>query len=171
MVAHDPTKIQPIMLHRCLRVAAATALSAALILAAYPALAQSGGSGNEQRPQGQSEGTKETQKKVDELAESAAALKGAAGEPECAWLGHRIVNLLYRDDLDTAFRHLELYDRFGCPGEHIQASFRCVVQQASIDMKVAETLNGRVHACWINPANPAPPPPSPTTAAAGTTGH
>lgn len=170
MVAHDPTKTQPIMLFSRLRFAAANLMSAAIILAACPAFAQSG-PGNEPRPQGQTEGTKETQKKVDELAESASALKGPAGQPECAWLGHRIVNLLYRDDLDTAFRHIELYDRFGCPGEHIQSSFRCVVQQASIDLKVAETLNGRVHACWINPVNPAPPPAPPATNAAGTTNH
>ena len=60
---------------------------------------------------------------------------------------------MWRDDLDTAFRHLDLYERFGCPGGHIQAAFRCVVRfGATIDPKVAETLNGRVHACWINPS-------------------
>ena len=42
---------------------------------------------------------------------------------------------MWRDDLDTAFRHLDLYDRFGCPGEHIQISFRCVVRQGNIDQK------------------------------------
>ena len=31
-------------------------------------------------------------------------------------------SLLWRDDLDTAFRHLDLYDRFGCPSAHIQAT-------------------------------------------------
>ena len=31
--------------------------------------------------------------------------------PECVWLGRRVVSLLWRDDLDTAFRHLDLYDR------------------------------------------------------------
>ena len=34
-----------------------------------------------------------------------------------------------------------------------------------IDPKAADSLNGRVQACWINPANPAPPP-APATAAA-----
>ena len=29
----------------------------------------------------------------------------------------RVVSLMWRDDLDTAFRHLDLYDRFGCPGD------------------------------------------------------
>ena len=72
-----------------------------------------------------------------------------------AWLGRRVVSLLWRDDLDTAFRHLDLYDRFGCPAGHIQATFRCVVRQGSIDPKAdpkaTDTINGRVHSCWINP--------------------
>jgi hypothetical protein len=72
---------------------------------------------------------------------------------------------MWRDDLDTAFRHLDLYDRFGCPGGHVQAAFRCLTRfGGQIDPKVAETLSSRIHACWINPgaqpqaaaANPAP---------------
>jgi hypothetical protein len=157
------------MLFSGMRFSAVAVVAAALLFPALPAVAQNGDSkGNEQRPQGPSEGTKETQKKVDELAEAAAVLSGAAGHPECAWLGHRVVGLLWRDDLDTAFRHLELYDRFGCPGGHIQASFRCVVQQGNIDPKVPESLNGRVHACWLNPSNPAPPPTA-SASASGTT--
>ena len=79
-------------------------------------------------------------------------MKGAAGHPECVWLGRRIVSLLWRDDLDTAFRHLDLYDRFGCPGAHIQVTFRCLVRNSNIDPKVPEALNNRVHACWLDPA-------------------
>jgi hypothetical protein len=108
---------------------------------------------------------------VDEYAEALRVLGSPAGNPECVWLGRRVVSLLWRDDLDTAFRHLDLYDRFGCPSGHIQATFRCLVLHgSSIDPKAADTLNGRVHACWINPtAQPAPAPapaaaaPSPTT--------
>ena len=62
-----------------------------------------------------------------------------------------MVSLLWRDDLDTAFRHLDLYDRFGCPAGHIQMAFRCVVRQGNIDPKATDSLNSRVHACWINP--------------------
>ena len=94
---------------------------------------------------------KDTQKKIDEFAEAERVLGGAAANPECVWLGRRVVNLLWRDDLDTAFRHLDLYDRFGCPTGHIQATFRCVVRQGSIDPKATDTLNSRVHACWVNP--------------------
>ncbi len=80
-------------------------------------------------------------------------MTGPAGNPECVWVGRRVVHRLFQDDLDTAFRHMDLYDRFGCPGGHIQGAFRCVVRfGATIDPKVAETLNGRVHACWMNPA-------------------
>ena len=65
---------------------------------------------------------------TDEFAEAAQAINGPAGNPECVWLGRRVVQLMWRDDLDTAFRHLDLYDRFGCPGGHIQAAFRCLTR-------------------------------------------
>src|ERR1700751_3978838 len=96
------------------------------------------------------DGTKEPQK-IDEFAEAQHALNGPAGNPECLWLGRRVGSLLWRDDLDTAFRHLDLYDRFGCPAGHIQATFRCLVRQGNIDPKATDTLNSRVHGCWINP--------------------
>ncbi|BBO12464.1 hypothetical protein TM102_39340 [Bradyrhizobium sp. TM102] len=95
----------------------------------------------------------QNQRRTDEFAEAAQVISGPAGNPECVWLGRRVVRLMWRDDLDTAFRHLDLYDRFGCPGGHIQAAFRCLTRfGGQIDPKVAETLDSRVHACWINPA-------------------
>src|SRR4051794_25612679 len=124
----------------------------------------------------------QNQRRTDEFAEAAQVISGPAGNPECVWLGRRVVRLMWRDDLDTAFRHLDLYDRFGCPGGHIQAAFRCLTRfGGQIDPKVAETLDSRVHACWINPnaqpqqavaespsatpatqgsASPPPPPPA-----------
>ena len=125
-------------------------------VAATAALAQSGGAQNKppetQKPA--ADVAKEGQKKIDEIAEATRMISGPAGNPECVWLGRRVVSLLWRDDLDTAFRHLDLYDRFGCPGPHIQATFRCLVRQGNIDPKAQETLNGRVHACWLNPGLP-----------------
>ena len=116
-------------LPRVLPVALAAAV---LLLAPLAALAQS----NEAKPgdkppqAGQTgDSAKESQRRADEFAEAAAQVSGPAGNPECVWLGRRVVNLLWRDDLDTAFRHLDLYDRFGCPGQHIQATFRCVVKR------------------------------------------
>ena len=83
---------------------------------------------------------KDNQRKTDEFVEAAQAINGPAGNPECVWLGRRVVRLMWRDDLDTAFRHLDLYDRFGCPGGHVQATFRCLTRfGAQIDPKVAET--------------------------------
>jgi hypothetical protein len=97
--------------------------------------------------------SKDNQRKTDEFVEAQQAISGPAGNPECVWLGRRVVVLIWRDDLDTAFRHLDLYDRFGCPGGHIQATFRCLVRFFNaIDPKVPDSLSGHVHACWINPA-------------------
>jgi hypothetical protein len=127
---------------------------AALSVAAPAAFAQSG-NGQPPEPQKPAADTvKENQKKIDEIAEATRVLTGPAGNPECVWLGRRVVTLLWRDDLDTAFRHLDLYDRFTCPSAHIQATFRCLVRQGNIDPKAQETLNGRVHACWLNPGLP-----------------
>jgi hypothetical protein len=160
-----------IMSHRALRVAAAVWLLVAPVGLLTSASAQSPEPKPAEKgaPPGQ-EPSKEVQK-VDEYAEAQRVLGSPAGNPECVWLGRRVVSLLWRDDLETAFRHLDLYDRFGCPGGHIQASFRCLILHASsIDPKAADSLNGRVQACWINPSQPAttPPPsaaaaPSPTT--------
>jgi hypothetical protein len=112
------------------------------------------------------------QRKVEEFVEAQQAINGPAGNPECVWLGRRVVRLMWNDDLDTAFRHLDLYDRFGCPGGHVQAAFRCLTRfGAQIDDKVRGSLDGRIHACWVNPgaqpqaaAAAAAPTPAPPTA-------
>jgi hypothetical protein len=116
------------------------------------AFAQSGGKEPEAPKPTAADATKDSQKKIDEIAEAAKAVAGPAGQAECVWLGRRVVALLWRDDLDTAFRHLDLYDRFGCPSAHVQATFRCLIRQGALDPKAQDTLNGRVHACWVNPA-------------------
>lgn len=146
-----------------LRMLIAALCAVSFALSAPAALAQSGGAQPEQQKPSAADAAakdaaaKEGQKKIDEIAEATKTLVGPAGNPECVWLGRRVVSLLWRDDLDTAFRHLDLYDRFGCPSAHIQATFRCIVRQGNIDPKAPETLNGRVHACWLNPGlSPAP---------------
>ena len=145
----------------------------AFALTTSAALAQSGGPGAPEKPPS-AKSAKENQKKIDEIAEAARVLTGPAGNPECVWLGRRVVSLLWRDDLDTAFRHLDLYDRFGCPSAHIQATFRCLVRQGDIDPKAQETLNGRIQACWLNPGLPPTPAAAdkaPATTAGGTAPH
>ena len=129
-----------------------------MALSAGSALAQSGDAHpqDQGKPNGanpaQPNDAANNQRKTDEFVEAQQAINGPAGNPECVWLGRRVVRLMWLDDLDTAFRHLDLYDRFGCPGGHVQATFRCLTRfGGQIDPKVAETLNSRVHACWINP--------------------
>jgi len=128
----------------------------ALLLAVGPSFAQSGDNKDQSgKPAATTPGdvAKDNQRKVDEFAEAAQVINGPGGNPECVWLGRRVVQLMYRDDLDTAFRHVDLYDRFGCPGGHIQAAFRCLTRfLGEIDDKVKNSLNDHVHACWINPA-------------------
>lgn len=139
--------------------AATLAVSCFLVLAGLAgASAQSGTPSPDQgkaaaQPADAAKDAAQNQRRTDEFAEAAQVINGPAGNPECVWLGRRVVRLMWRDDLDTAFRHLDLYDRFGCPGGHIQAAFRCLTRfGGQIDPKVAETLDSRVHACWINPA-------------------
>src|SRR6266852_4042050 len=129
----------------------------ALLIGIGSAIAQSG----DLRAQEQSgkppaansaDAAKDNQRKTDQFVEASQAINGPAGNPECVWLGRRMVRLMWNDDLDTAFRHLDLYDRFGCPGGHIQATFRCLTRfGGEIDSKVPESLDRHVHACWINP--------------------
>lgn len=151
---------------------------AADISAIRSATAQSGDVRAQEQPK-QNPGTpaqpdpaRDNQRKVDEFAEAAQVINGPAGNPECVWLGRRVVGLMWRDDLDTAFRHLDLYDRFGCPGGHVQAAFRCLTRFGAFDPKAPDSLTGRVHACWINPsvqpagATPAAVPVTPTPAPA-----
>jgi hypothetical protein len=145
--------------------------AALLVLSGQSALAQ--GEQKQQDPKAATgDAAKGDQKKLDEFAEAIRVLGGPASNPECVWLGRRVVNLMWRDDLDTAFRHLDLYDRFGCPGGHIQASFRCLVRQGQLDPnpKAQETLGARVHACWINPTmdQASAPPPAQASQPAGT---
>jgi hypothetical protein len=133
--------------------------------------AQDQGKPGATNPAQPADATKENQRKTDEFVEAAQAINGPAGNPECVWLGRRVVRLMWLDDLDTAFRHLDLYDRFGCPGGHVQATFRCLTRfGGQIDDKVPKSLDDRVHACWINPgaqpqaAAAATPAPAPATA-------
>ena len=163
-----------------LRAFVALMSAAIFLLVAPPLRAQQSGGDQKTQDQGQKpppppDAAKEEKKKIDPFAEAARLLGGPASNPECLWLGTRVVRMLYQDDLDTAFRHLDLYDRFGCPGGHIQMTFRCVVRQGSIDpnpkgpidTKVQENLNTRVQACWVNPGLQ----PSTTATVPGTTSN
>jgi len=154
------------------------ALPLAILIGACGALAQSGNpapqdqQGKNASDNKAAEAVKDNERKAAEFVEAQQAINGPGGNPECVWLGRRVVRLMWLDDLDTAFRHLDLYDRFGCPGGHVQASFRCLTRfGAQIDDKVPRSLDNRIHACWINPgAQPqtaAAPAPAPAATTAG----
>jgi hypothetical protein len=129
----------------------------ALLIGIGSALAQSAAQDQSGKPAATTpaDAAKDIQRKTDEFVEASQAINGPAGNPECVWLGRRVVILMSHDDLDTAFRHLDLYDRFGCPGGHIQATFRCLTRfglVGVVDPKASADVPARVHACWINPA-------------------
>ena len=148
----------------------AVLVMAAFSLTATAALAQSGG--NDKPPEQQkpaADAIKKRQQKVDEIAEASRVLTGPAGNPECVRLGRNAVNRMWDDDLDAAFRHFDLYERFGCPGPHIQAAFRCLLRQGDLDRTAQDNLNNRIHACWLNPGLP-PTPADASVAPAATSG-
>jgi len=109
---------------------------------------------------------------------------------ECSRLGGRAVYQMRSDDLDTAFKYLDLYDRFGCPGEHIRISFRCVLQREKDqkdqkdpkdqkdqkdakdqkDQKATDYVQKLVEACWNDPAGPVLPPGQASASAAEKSG-
>ncbi|MFG1479335.1 hypothetical protein V5F53_11830 [Xanthobacter sp. V4C-4] len=149
--------------------AGALALACSIGAGIIPAAAQS--QPTEQKPAQEPQMTPEQKAALDAQRRSveefneAAKLPGTAGLPECVWTGRRIAALLWNDDIDTARRHLELYERFGCPTEHLKLAFRCLVRQGKLDPKARERVDARTHQCWINPdyiaTLPAAAPPAP----------
>ncbi len=151
---------------RFVRLCVAAILGLAVSILAVPTAFAQGADPKATDQHQPSDTPKDGQKKIDEYVEAERVLGGPAANPECMWLGRRVVSLLWRDDLDTAFRHLDLYDRFGCPAGHIQVAFRCVVRQGNIDPKAPDSLNGRIYACWLNPnTDPVISPPASAAAA------
>jgi hypothetical protein len=67
---------------------------------------------------------------------------------ECAWIGQRIVGLLFRDDPVTGTDFLPFYTRFGCPEDHIHKAFACVVKNGDLENEV---LADRIAQCWTDP--------------------
>lgn len=105
----------------------------------------------DKKAEAQAKAEQEAAKLKAEYDDAAAKLPRSAGSAECVWTGRRVASLLWRDDIDTARRYLELYDRFGCSQDHLKLVFRCVIQQGPLDPKAMDRLASRVHACWIAP--------------------
>jgi len=141
--------------------AATVALAGGLFFASLvSAFSQSqGGEQKPAAPQSAEEKAKEEKAKearakaAHEFAE-AAKLPKNAGLPECLWTGRLAASLLYRNDVDTTKRYMDLYERFGCPPDHLKLAIRCVVRLWP--RQGAEMLADRVQACWVNPDIPPP---------------
>ena len=163
-------------------------LAAALLLSAGPDIGSAIAAENNPPAQAadQQPGAK-GDAKVELRLDAQHKVNGPAGNPECYELGTNALYRLVGDDIDAAFRHLDLFDRFGCPSAHIQAAYRCLLlHPATPDKKpddpkavVLDGPTGMIHACWVNPALPvtaasaappaaAPPAPGPNPAAAAT---
>lgn len=134
--------------------AAAVALAGGLFFASLvPAFSQSqGGEQKPAAPQTTEEKAKEARAKAAREFVEAAKLPKNAGLPECLWTGRLAASLLYRNDVDTAKRYMDLYDRFTCPPDHLKLAIRCVVRLWP--RQGAEMLADRVQACWVNPDTP-----------------
>ena len=131
---------------------AALACAALLIAASSAALAQS--QSQDSNDSKTAEAKAAGQRKIDEIAQATRAMTGPAAYPECYWHGTRIVGLLWNDDIDTALRQLQLYDRFKCPSEHIQSAYRCFLRQGPPDPKAPNPIIKLAEECWINPGSP-----------------
>ena len=136
--------------------ATAVALAGGLFFASFaPAFSQS--QDGEQKPavpQTAEEKAKEARAKAAREFAEAAKLPKNAGLPECLWTGRLAASLLYRNDVDTTKRYMDLYDRFSCPADHLKLAIRCVVRLWP--RQGAEMLADRVQACWVNPDTPPP---------------
>jgi hypothetical protein len=144
-----------------------TVLCAAFIAGSWSA-AFAQGSGDAKPPE-QQKAPEPPKSEKDHLADVARMVSGPAGLPECAHLGELAITLMAKNDLDTAFRHMDLYDRFGCPGAHIQQSFRCLLVAGIPTSKdSAATLEGLVRTCWASPKAPPAPAAASAPSTAGT---
>jgi hypothetical protein len=169
---HKMTKssVGPLPMLRRINLPASVFAAAAVVLLSTTAFAQQPEGNqkppeqaqNEQKQEGKAENEQKAADEVKaeqegaaraiaEFKEAAAKLSLSSGAPECVWTGRRIASLLWRDDIDTARRYIDLYDRFNCSSEHLKLVFRCVIEQGPLDPKAADRLASRVHSCWIAP--------------------
>lgn len=72
-----------------------------------------------------------------------------AEAPACAWLGHRAIMVLMRDDLIATEGFLRVYRRFDCPDDHLKVAFGCAIAAASREAR--EEIERWVNVCWRNP--------------------
>src|SRR5271166_112056 len=83
-------------------------LAAAVLAPASPAMAQNNAPAPAAADQ---QAAPKVDAKVELRLDAQRRVNGPAGNPECYELGTNALNRLVGDDIDTAFRHLDLYDR------------------------------------------------------------
>ena len=154
--------------------AAAVLLAGAALFVPPPAFAESGGAppaenkdnkeaekpaeGDAEKAKAQAKAEQEaTAKAMEEYRAAATTLPSAAGAAECVWTGRRIASLLWRDDIDTARRYIDLYDRFSCSPEHLKLVFRCVIQQGPLDPRPRTVLRPACMIAGWRPGHRQPP--------------
>jgi hypothetical protein len=102
------------------------------------------------------------QRKIDFYAEVSRSTTGPAANLECVRHGTTIVSLLWNEDIDTALRHLQLYDRFNCPNQHLQLAYRCSLHQPpnskNADPLSVSPIMKLAGDCWMNPGSSSSPP-------------
>lgn len=150
-----------------IKIARGLAVSGALLLSAGAALADAPPEGAQSgaAPQAPAAGAPAAPRPVPPAAapKRTVAPRITAATPECAWSGRRIVNLLIRDDVDTADKFRRFYEQFGCPSAHVGLALRCVIQseipaqapaQGSVQQGQAHAraLAERVEQCWDKPS-------------------
>jgi hypothetical protein len=157
----------------------AAALLGATLIAGLPLVALAQSQPEADANKAPAETKSDSQRELEEIDQASKQMTGPAASTECIWHGIRVVGSLHRDDLDAAFRQLQIYDRFGCPSAHIELAFRCFIRPTGPrDQKTGDAIFNRPRAlaCWVNPnsylpapataATTPPPPPHP-----GTTSH
>jgi hypothetical protein len=159
-----PAKVMALLVARI-----AAALLGASLIASLPAVALA-----QSQPEADANKAAETksdsqQGELEDIDRASKQMTGPAASTECIWHGIRVVGSLRRDDLDAAFRQLQIYDRFGCPSAHIELAFRCFIRPTGPrDQKSGDAIFNRTREieCWVNPNSYLPAPATATAAPA-----
>jgi hypothetical protein len=170
----SPAKVMALLVVRI-----AAALLGATLIAGLPCAALAQSQPDADANKAAAETKSDSQRELEEIDRSAKQMTGPAASTECIWHGIRVVGSLHRDDLDAAFRQLQIYYRFGCPSAHIELAFRCFIRPTGPrDQKTGDAIFNRTRAldCWVNPGSYLPPPATAATTPAppahpGTSNH
>ncbi len=94
---------------------------------------------------------REAQKRsVEEFVRRPAFCPAAPDCPNALWPAGASPRCSGGDDIDTARRHLDLYES-SAARPSTQTRLPLLVRQGNIDPKTQERLNGRVQQCWVIP--------------------